>query len=141
MSHEPALISVAILEYPGHRYLRQAELPLQRRQIRSPAQALSKTVLHLRHARDLRSYSPGSRAFSVVIYDIWGRWSALISTIAAAIPTLVAEPRDSSGLHMQESNRSSETRAIKSATVTRKEPKSSACRGSRSDNMQQAQRA
>jgi hypothetical protein len=33
---------------------RQAELPLQRRQIRSPAHALSKAVLHLRHVRDLR---------------------------------------------------------------------------------------
>jgi hypothetical protein len=52
--------------------LRQAELPLQRRQIRSPAQALSKTVLHLRHARNRRPYPPGSRASSVVMHDIWG---------------------------------------------------------------------
>ena len=33
---------------------RQAMLPLQRRQIRSPAHALSKAVLHLRQIRDLR---------------------------------------------------------------------------------------
>jgi hypothetical protein len=116
--------------------LRQPELPLQRRQIRSPAQALSKTILHLRHARDLRQYSPGSRAFSVVIHDIWGRCSALVSTIASAISVPVGELRDSSGLHSRSGTAPSETRAIKSATVTRNEPKSSACRDSRTDNKQ-----
>ena len=36
---------------------RHAWLPLHCRQIRSPAHSLSKVVLHLRHRRDLRSWS------------------------------------------------------------------------------------
>jgi hypothetical protein len=38
--------------------LRQALLPLQRTQMRSPAQVLSNIDWHLRHGRGLRLYSP-----------------------------------------------------------------------------------
>jgi len=47
--------------------VRQAALPLQRTQIRSPAHALSNFVLHMRQARILRLWSPGTSAPSLVI--------------------------------------------------------------------------
>lgn len=64
---------------------RHAWLPLHFRQIRSPTHSLSNFILHLRHRRGLRSWSPAGWIGLFVTYSIWARLGHLVIIITPVL--------------------------------------------------------